>query len=142
MNTAPVYLNPEGACPAQGLYSHSTRVSTGTMYYLAGQLSVAEDGGVAGKGDFAAQFIQVFANLEAVLKGLGLGWRDIVKFTTFMVHSQHIELFMRLRAEHFPHFFSGDLFPPNTLLVVNRLVKEDFLLEVEAIACKSAEDLR
>lgn len=138
MNTAPTYINPEGACPAQGLYSHATRVSGGTMYYLAGQLSVAADGSVAGKGDFAAQFIQVFSNLEDVLKGLDLGWRDIVKFTTFMVHSQHIEQFMSLRAKHFPHFFAGELFPPNTLLVVNRLVKEEFLLEVEAIACKSA----
>lgn len=41
---------------------------------------------------------------------------------------------MKLRSEVFPTLFEGELFPPNTLLVVDRLVKEDFLLEVEAIA--------
>jgi enamine deaminase RidA (YjgF/YER057c/UK114 family) len=40
---------------------------------------------------------------------------------------------MKLRAEYFPKWFKGAELPPNTLLVVDRLVKEDFLLEVEAI---------
>ena len=34
------YLNPEGASPAQGLYSHVTRVPPGTSL-LAGQDSVS-----------------------------------------------------------------------------------------------------
>lgn len=127
------YLNPEGACPAQGLYSHATRVSGGALYFVAGQLSVGSDGGVVGKSDFDAQFRQVFNNLEDVLKGLRCGFKDVVKFTTYLAHSQHIEAFMRLRAEAFPKMFDGEIFPPNTLLVVDRLVKEDFLFEVEAV---------
>jgi enamine deaminase RidA (YjgF/YER057c/UK114 family) len=137
MNAMLTYLNPPGACPAQGLYSHATRVTGGTMFYIAGQLSVAADGSVAGKGDFEAQFRQVFSNLADVLKGLELGPDDIVKFTTFLVHSQDIEKFMALRAALFPTLFAGELYPPNTLLIVDRLVKEEFLLEVEAIACKA-----
>ena len=35
------YENPPGACPAQGLYSHVTRVKQGDTLYIAGQLSVA-----------------------------------------------------------------------------------------------------
>lgn len=132
------YLNPEGACPAQGLYSHATRVpSGGDTYFIAGQLAVAADGSVAGKGDFARQFRQVFKNLADVLAGMGLEHKNLVKFTTFLVHSQDIEQFMKLRAEYFPGIFPGDV-PPNTLLIVDRLVKEDFLLEVEAIAYKPA----
>jgi enamine deaminase RidA (YjgF/YER057c/UK114 family) len=50
------------------------------------------------------------------------------------VHSQGIERFMKVRAALFPTLFSGTLFPPNTLLVVDRLVKEEFLVEVEAVA--------
>jgi enamine deaminase RidA (YjgF/YER057c/UK114 family) len=51
------------------------------------------------------------------------------------VHSQDIETFMRLRAETFPSWYGeGRPFPPNTILVVDRLVKEDFLFEVEAVA--------
>ena len=128
------YLNPPGACPAQGLYSHIGKVDGGPLLFIAGQLSVAADGSVAGVGDFDAQFHQVFDNLGAVLSGAGCRWNDVIKFTTYMVASQHIPSFMRLRAERFPSLFDGTLYPPNTLLIVDRLVKEEFLIEVEAIA--------
>lgn len=127
------YLNPPGACIAQGLYSHATRVPAGPLYFVAGQLAVAADGGVAGRNDFSAQFHQVFDNLGSVLKGLGATFDDVVKFSTYLAHSQDIERFMELRAELFPKLFKGPLYPPNTLVVVDRLVKEDFLIEVESI---------
>lgn len=127
------YINPPGACPAQGLYSHVGKPAGSELLFVAGQLSVAADGSVAGKGDFAAQFRQVFSNMGDVLKGLGCDFNDVVKFTTFLVHSQDIDQFMQLRAELFPTLFRGPNFPPNTLLIIDRLVKESFLLEVEAI---------
>ena len=127
------YLNPEGACPAQGLYSHVGRAPAGTTLYIAGQLSGGIKGEVVGKHDFERQFKQVFANLGDVLKGLGASYNDIAKFTTYLVHSQDIEKFMKQRAALFPKIFNGPLYPPNTLLMVDRLVKEDFLIEVEAI---------
>lgn len=128
------YLNPEGACPAQGLYSHVGKVDAGPLYFIAGQLSVAADGGVAGVSDFDAQFEQVFSNLGDVLKGLGCEWNDVIKFTTYLVHSQDIPSFMRLRKTRFPTMFKTSDYPPNTLLIVDRLVKEEFLIEVEAVA--------
>jgi hypothetical protein len=63
------YINPRKACPPQGLYSHVTRVSAGTLYFVAGQLAVDRNGKVAGKHDFARQFRQVFDNLEARVLG-------------------------------------------------------------------------
>ncbi len=128
------YQNPPGAGPAQGLYTNVTIVPAGPTVNIAGQLSVAKDGAVVGKGDFEAQMRQVFSNMGDVLNGLGLGFNHVIKFTTYMVHAQDIEIFMRVRAELFPRLFGGDQFPPNTLLVVDRLVKEDFLFEVEAVA--------
>jgi enamine deaminase RidA (YjgF/YER057c/UK114 family) len=132
MSSQVTYSNPEGACPAQGLYSH-IGTADGKLLFVAGQLSVAPDGSVAGKHDFEAQFHQIFSNLGDVLKGVDADFNHVVKFTTYLVHSQDIEKFMKLRAELFPKIFKGPLYPPNTLLVVDRLVKEDFLLEVEAI---------
>jgi enamine deaminase RidA (YjgF/YER057c/UK114 family) len=90
---------------------------------------------VVGKDDFEKQFHQVFANLGDVLKGLKCDFNSVVKFTTLFVHSQDIEKFMRLRRELFPKIFKGPLYPPNTIMVIDRLVKEDFLLEVEAVVC-------
>jgi enamine deaminase RidA (YjgF/YER057c/UK114 family) len=108
-------------------------VGGGTTYYIAGQLAVGADGEIAGVGDFDRQFAQVFANLGAVLNGLGCDYNDVAKFTTYLVHSQDIDRFMRARAALFPKLFKTELYPPNTLLIVDRLVKEHFLIEVEAI---------
>jgi enamine deaminase RidA (YjgF/YER057c/UK114 family) len=110
------------------------------LLYVAGQLSVGADGSVVGAGDFRAQFQQVFKNLGDVLTGCGCRFDDVVKFTTYLVHSQDIPIFMELRAALFPKLFKGPLFPPNTLLVVDRLVKEPFLFEVEAVVAPREHD--
>lgn len=127
------YENPKGTAPAQGLYSHVGAVSAGTLLFVAGQLSVGAKGEVVGKGDFKAQFRQVFKNLGDVLRGMKCDYRSVIKFTTYLVHSQDIELFMAERARLFPKLFNGGLYPPNTLLMVDRLVKEEFVIEVEAV---------
>jgi len=136
------YLNPVGACPPQGLYSHVGKADAGQLLFIAGQLAVDAHGAVVGKHDFDAQFAQVFDNLGAVLKGLGLRFADIIKFTTFLVHAQDIEKFMKARAALFPKLFENASYPPNTLLVVDRLVREEFLIEVEAVARGPASDGR
>lgn len=128
------YDNPPGSCPAQGLYSHVGLVQGGTLAFIAGQLAVGSDGSVVGKGDFEAQFRQVFSNLGDVLRGLDADFRRVVRFSTYLVHSQDIEKFMVLRREMFPKLFGPVPYPPNTLLIIDRLVKEEFLIEVEAIA--------
>jgi enamine deaminase RidA (YjgF/YER057c/UK114 family) len=128
------YENPKGTAPAQGLYSHVAKLNGGTLYFIAGQLSVGSDGAIVGINDFDRQFARVFENLGDVLTGLGGDFWSIVKFATYLVHSQDIEKFMRARAALFPKLFGGPPFPPNTLLIVDRLVKEEFLIEVEATA--------
>jgi enamine deaminase RidA (YjgF/YER057c/UK114 family) len=129
------YINPKGCGPAQGLYSHVGTLPAGaTTYMIAGQLAVGKNGEVVGKHDFDAQFHQVFSNLKDVLDGLGITPNHVAKFTTYLVHSQDIEHFMRCRAKLFPKYFGSKTYPPNTLLMVDRLVKEDFLIEVEAVA--------
>jgi enamine deaminase RidA (YjgF/YER057c/UK114 family) len=129
------YENPPGSSPAQGLYSHVGTSQGGRLVFVAGQLAVNTNNEIVGKGDFEQQFRQVFANLGEVLRGLNCDFNNVVKFTTLFVHSQDIDAFMRLRRELFPKIFKGPLYPPNTILVIDRLVKEEFLIEVEAIAC-------
>jgi len=127
------YIDPKNAAPAQGLYSHVAKVAAGDLYFVAGQLAVDASGNVVGKNDFEAQFRQVFENMGVVLAGLGVTFNHVAKFTTYFVHSQDIEKFMKLRAELFPRIFAGERFPPNTICVIDRLVKEEFLFEVEAV---------
>jgi enamine deaminase RidA (YjgF/YER057c/UK114 family) len=128
------YLNPPSAPPAQGLYSHVARMAPGELAFIAGQVAIDAQGNPVGVGDFAAQVPQVFANLGAILKDLGTDFEAVVQFTTFMTKAEFIPVWMTERASLFPRLFPGGKYPPNTLLVIDRLVKPEFLLEVEAIA--------
>jgi enamine deaminase RidA (YjgF/YER057c/UK114 family) len=41
---------------------------------------------------------------------------------------------MEFRLREFPKMFSNGKYPPNTMLMVDRLVQEPFLVEVQTIA--------
>ena len=41
---------------------------------------------------------------------------------------------MAFRQREFPRMFPGGAYPPNTLLMVDRLVQEPFLIEVQTVA--------
>lgn len=127
--------NPDTIGAPLGQYMHVTRVKApGEFIFLAGMLSADINGDTVGVRDFDAQCVQVFANTEAALKSAGADFANVVQFTTYMVHSQWIPEFMAFRQREFPKFFPDGRYPPNTLLMVDRLVREDFLVEVHTIA--------
>lgn len=41
---------------------------------------------------------------------------------------------MQWRLREFPAMFSNSPYPPNTLLMIDRLVQEQFLIEVQTVA--------
>ena len=120
-------LNVEALGKPLGQYSHMTRVRGATeTLYIAGMLSVGDD--------FDTQCTGVFKQIEIALKSAGAGWGNIVQFTTYLVHSQDIPKFMTWRLREFPKMFPDGKYPPNTLLIIDRLVQEQFLVEVQTIA--------
>ena len=133
MPTIDIY-NVEALGAPLGQYHHMTRVKASEYLFIAGMLSSDSKGEVVGDGDFDAQCRQVFGNLEVALKSAGAGWGNVVQFTTYLVHSQSIPNFMKYRLREFPKMFPNGKYPPNTLLMVDRLVNEKFLIEVQAIA--------
>ena len=126
--------NPDTLGKPLGQYSHVTRVKANEFLFIAGMLSANKAGEIIGANDFDAQCTQVFANVEAALKSAGAGWGNVVQFTTYLVHSQDIPKFMTYRLREFPKMFSNGVYPPNTLLMVDRLVQEPFLVEVQTVA--------
>jgi len=127
-------INPDALGKPLGQYSQLTRVKAAEYIYIAGQVGVGKDGKLAGDGGFDAQCAQTFANIEAALKSCGAGWGNIVQFTTYLVHSQDIPRFMAYRLREFPKMFTNGAYPPNTLLMIDRLVQESLLIEVQAVA--------
>jgi enamine deaminase RidA (YjgF/YER057c/UK114 family) len=110
-----------------GQYSHMTRVKGAReMLYIAGMLAPGDD--------FDSQCTGVFRQIETALKSAGAGWGNVAQFTTYLVHSQDIPKFMAWRLREFPGMFPDGKYPPNTLLIVDRLVQEQFLVEVQTIA--------
>jgi len=124
------YANPPSIATPLGSYSHVSRA--GDLVIVAGQVGVASDGKVA--DDFEEQVRLTFQNLSNALESEGLGLSNVLKFTTYLISTDDITPFYEARNKFFPSLFPSGQFPPNTLLVVNRLVYPELRLEIEAIA--------
>src|SRR5499426_2146768 len=117
-------LNPDTLGKPLGQYSQMTRVKASEFLFIAGQVGIDRNGKLVNDGDFDAQCRQTFANIETALKSAGAGWGNVVEFTTYLVHSQDIPKFMAFRLREFPKMFPSGAYPPNTLLIIDRLVHE------------------
>jgi enamine deaminase RidA (YjgF/YER057c/UK114 family) len=126
--------NPDVLGKPLGPYSQIARVKASEFLFIAGQVATDLGGKLVGGDDFDAQCRQVFANIEAALKSQGASFANIVEFTTYLVHSQDIAKFMQFRQREFPRLFPNGIYPPNTLLIVDRLVLEALLIEVATVA--------
>jgi enamine deaminase RidA (YjgF/YER057c/UK114 family) len=126
-----IYYNPPGARKLTSLYSHVSRVKAGEIIYIAGQIGTES---ASQGGDFEAQFNEVFDAIGLILDDLGADFNAVAKLTTYVVGPENITPFRELRDALFPKLFKGPLYPPNTLLVVERLGNPEWLLEVETVA--------
>src|SRR5918996_3840949 len=131
----PKAITPKGFGAPLGMYSHGMVTAPGELVVVAGQVGVAADGRVAGS-DVVTQTKQALENVRAVVEAAGCTMRDVVRLQTFLTRADDIPGFMRARSEVFPGYFSDGVYPPNTLLVVTRLVRPELLVEVEAMATR------
>ncbi len=115
-----------------GAYSLGMSVNAGRLVYVAGQVGVNREGELA--GDAAAQTRQVLQNIGHILEGAGAGFSNVVEFTTYVVGRDSVAGFIEGRNQVFPDIFPDGDYPPNTLLVVDGLVREEFLVEIKAVA--------
>jgi enamine deaminase RidA (YjgF/YER057c/UK114 family) len=126
------YLNPQ-ALSKPGAYTHVVAVAGAErLVYVSGQVSLGVDGSVVGRGDMRAQSEQVFANMTSALKAAGASWSDVVKLNAYMVNmsTDAVAAYREVRTR----FLKAGQLPASTLVGVTRLVHEDLLLEVEAVA--------
>ena len=126
-------VNTSQAPQPIGAYSQAVRVKAGELVFLAGQVGLDADGNLAGE-DVESQTRQVFANLGKVLEAVGASFSNVVEFTTYLVGKESIQPFIQTRTEVFPGIFPDGNYPPNTLLVIDGLVRPEFLVEVKAVA--------
>ncbi len=127
-------VNTDKAPQPIGAYSQAIRTSPGELLFIAGQVAVDLDGNPVGVGDMTAQVRQVFANLGGILESVDATFSNVVEFTTYVVGRDSVQTYIAGRTEVYPEIFPDEDYPPNTLLVVDGLARDEFLLEIKAVA--------
>jgi enamine deaminase RidA (YjgF/YER057c/UK114 family) len=127
-------INASTAPQPIGAYSQAVRVKAGELLFIAGQVALDASGELVGRGDVAAQTRQVFYNIGQILDRSGATFHNVVEFTTYLVGRDSIQPFISARTELFSTLLPGGDYPPNTLLIINGLVREEFLVEIKAVA--------
>jgi enamine deaminase RidA (YjgF/YER057c/UK114 family) len=107
-------------------------VQGGTIVFISGQVAVDAQGQVVGKGDIEAQAVQVFENLKLALEAAGGTFQDVLKFTIFIKNltPEARKAVMGVRSR----YISPTNPPAATMVGIDRLVEDDLLVEIEAVA--------
>ena len=113
-----------------GTYSDGAEVpADAKLAFVSGTPGMLPDGTFP-KG-ITAQSEQAWKNVLAILAQAGMGVKDLVKVTHYLVRQEDIKEYVAVRAR-----FLGDARPASMLLVVPGLVKPEILVEIEAYAAK------
>ena len=123
------FLNPETVAPPTG-YTHVVDAPAGRIVYVSGQVALDAQGEVVGRGDVDAQARQVFENLTEALNAAGASWTDVVKLNYFVLDVSQVARIRTIRDE----YVDTEHPPASTLVEVSRLVRDDFLIEIDAVA--------
>jgi reactive intermediate/imine deaminase len=123
------FLNPSTLATPPG-YSQVVEITHGRTIFIAGQVALDQSGKIVGQQDFRAQTQQVFENLKAALAAVGADFTRVVKLNMYVVDISQLPTLREVRDRyvntHHP--------PASTLVEVRKLAREDFLIEVEAVA--------
>jgi enamine deaminase RidA (YjgF/YER057c/UK114 family) len=99
---------------------------------VGGQVALADDGKLVGKGDMRAQIEQVGKNIQACLKAAGASTSDIILTRAYVTDADAFKFKQNadMRAEYL-----GPESPTSTVNTVSKLAAgPDFLVEIEAVA--------
>jgi len=131
----PRVITPREFGKPLGMYSHGMAAPAGELVVVAGQVGARRASELAGP-DVESQTKQAFANVRSVVEAAGCSMKDVIRLQTFLISADDIEGFMKARHEVFSTYFPDGTYPPNTLLVVGRLVRPELRVEIEAMAVR------
>jgi enamine deaminase RidA (YjgF/YER057c/UK114 family) len=134
MNKKPFRIyNPETLAKPAGGYSQVAEVTGGKIVYIAGQVALDKSGSLVGKDDFRTQTQQVFQNLKAAVEAAGGDASNIIKLNIYVaeaVDAAQIPIIREIRDK----FVNTANPPTSTFVVVKRLVRPEWLIEIDAVA--------
>lgn len=119
--------------PPVGGYSQVAEVIRGKLILIAGQIARDASGSDVAPGDLRGQLTKIFENIEHALAAAGASFQDVVKMNYFCVESvpaSEISVVREVRDR----FINAQAPPVSTFVFVSRLVRPEWLIEVEAWA--------
>ena len=114
-------------------YSHVVEITAGKMIYISGQVALDVSGNIVGQGDYRAQIQQVFRNLKSALEAAGARFENVVKLNYYIVDTVEASEFFAYREVRDQYVDTANP-PAATVIVIRRLFRPEFLIEIEAIA--------
>jgi reactive intermediate/imine deaminase len=123
------FVKSDALPPSPG-YSQAVEVRPGRIIYIAGQVSLDRAGKLVGAGDMRAQAQQIFENLKAALEASGAKFENVVKLNYYVLDVAQLPVVREVRDK----FVNTANPPASTAVEVERLFREGFLIEVEAVA--------
>ena len=126
-------FNPDGMAKPTAGYSQVAEVSGGKIVYIAGQVALDKAGNFVGKDDFRAQAEQVFENLKSAVEAAGGDFHSVVKLNYYCAGSVPPEQIAAVREIRDKYVNTANP-PTSTFVFVQRLVRPEWLIEVDAVA--------
>jgi enamine deaminase RidA (YjgF/YER057c/UK114 family) len=126
-------FNPVTIAKPTAGYSQVAEVSGGKIIFIAGQVAQDRNGNLVGKDDFRAQVQQVFENVKAAVEAAGGDFNNVVKLSYYCAESVDPAQIPAVREIRDKYVNTANP-PTSTFVVVKRLVRLEWLIEVEAVA--------
>jgi len=124
--------NPPAIAAPIGTYSHGIEVPPNARWlYVAGQVAMRKDGSVPAM--IEEQTMVAWENVTAILDSAGMKVTDIVRINQYLTDAAHFPGYASARRR-----FLADHRPASTVVMVDALIKPEFLVEVEVVAAKAA----
>lgn len=123
------FINP-ATLPSTPGYSQVVEVKRGRTVYISGQIALNQAGEIVGVQDFRAQTQQVFENLKAALAAVEADFTHVVKLNMYVVDISQVLILREIRDR----YVNTANPPASTLVEVRKLARDEFLIEIEAIA--------
>lgn len=113
------------------LVGYSRAVKVDSTIYVSGTTATNENSEIVGINDPYRQTIQIFNNIEQVLKQAGATLKHVVRTRMFVTDISHWQVIGLAHAEIFN---SPEMRPASTMVEVQRLINPDMLIEIEVDA--------
>ena len=127
------YINPPTLFPSlQYGFSQAVISRGGTTIYISGQTAWDAQMQLVGGRNLGAQTQQALCNLRAAVEAAGGILADVVALRLYIVNYKPEDA--AAVGQALREFFPGEQAPASTWIGVTALAREEFLIEIEAVA--------